>query len=62
MKQVKTEQRTFGKQTQSLLKKLAPTAVSKKKIGNDYVIRDSKGATVATWHKQRLDNGLIVIH
>ena len=62
MKHVTSEQKTFGKATKQLIKNLVPTASSSRRINKDFVIRDSKGKTVATWHKQRNKNGLIIIH
>lgn len=61
MIQTTTNQKTFGKATQIMVRILCPTAATKNKIGNDFVIRDNKGKCVATWHKQRNANGLIVI-
>ena len=61
MTQVETNQITFGKQTKKLLLSLAPTAKKISKVGNDYVIKDLQDNTVATWHKQKLTNGLLVI-
>ena len=57
-----TSQKTFGKATQILVRTLCPTAATKGPMGNDFVIRDKDGKCVATWHKQRNANGLIVIH
>lgn len=61
MKQIETSQKTYGKKTKSLIKKLCPTALKSYKIGNNYVIRDKNGVCVCTWHKQTFKNGLIVI-
>ena len=66
MKQIKTNQRTFGKQTRLLVKQLIPTAAKVMKLGNSYIIKDKDSKTVATWHKANSNdkntNGLIVIH
>lgn len=62
MKQVRTNQKTYGKSTKQLIKKLCPSALRSSKVGNDVVVRDANGVCVCTWHKQRNDNGLIVIH
>jgi hypothetical protein len=61
MTQVQTNQITFGKQTMKQLLSLVPTAKTKRKVGNDYIIKNAEGKTVATWQKQRLTNGLLVI-
>ena len=60
--QIETSQRTYGKATKKLIKKLCPTALKSCKVGNDYVIRDKEGVCVCTWHKQIFKNGLIVIN
>ena len=62
MKQVETTQITFGKQAKKMIKDICPTAKFFVKINKDFVIKDGAGVTVATWHKQRNKNGLIVIH
>ena len=66
MKQVKTNQVTFGKATKKMIVELVPTAATFRKIGNDFVIKDKDSKTVATWHKananEKNTNGLIVIH
>ena len=62
MKQITTDQKTFGKSTIKMIKKLCPDALTSSKINNDFVIRNENGVCVCTWHKQRNANGLIVIH
>ncbi len=62
MRHVQTNQITFGKETKKLIASLLPTASTYKRIGKDYIIRDSNGKMVATWHKRSLKNGLIVIN
>lgn len=61
MTQVQTSQATFGKKTQKQLLELVPTAVRRVKVGNDFVIKNAEGDTVATWQKRSLKNGLLVI-
>ena len=62
MKQVNTSQKTYGKSTRKLIKKLCPTACKSVKVGNDVIVKDAAGKTVFTWHKQSFKNGLIVIN
>ena len=62
MTQVETTQNTFGKATKKLVKELAPTAKTFKKVLNGYLIKDEQGVTVATWSPRKMTTGLIVLH
>ena len=62
MRQIETNQVTFGKATKRQLVSLVPTARTIRKIGNDHVLRDEDGKCVATWPKGFRKNVLIVIH
>jgi len=60
-KHIKTTQKTFGKQTKAQIKKLFPNATGVRTVGKDKVIKDKNNKTLATWHSQRNDNGIIVV-
>lgn len=61
MKHVETNQITFGKETKKLISELVPTAKHIIKIGQNVLIKDLNGQTVATWQKRTLKNGLLII-
>jgi hypothetical protein len=61
MKQVETNQKTFGKATKKLILDLVPTAKYIKFIGKDVLVKNINGNTVCTWHERFGKNGLIVI-
>ena len=61
MTQIQTTQNTFGKKTQRQIRELAPATAYFKKVGADYVAKDANGQTLATWHKQAMTTGLIVL-
>ena len=65
MNQIKTNQRTFGKETKKMIKeKVKNAAYYKKAVDGNFLIKDKNDCTVATWHRPMNDymnNGLLII-
>ena len=62
-KQVRTNQKTFGKATKLYISKNIKGARYFKKVFDSYVIQDSNRKTIATWQPGGINqNGLIIIH
>lgn len=54
MTHVKTSQKTFGKETQRMIKDMVPTATYFNKCGKTVIVKNKEGRTVATWSAARM--------